>query len=145
MKEAALEIRHARFGKLEVCAEEVISFPGLPGFPAARRFIVRQHDRGSAFGWFISCDVPDLAFAVADPRDYAPSYSPELAPRELRSIEYRDGDELQILVIATLRKGQIALNLAGPLVINARNRLGVQAILDGPDCCAQAQDVESNG
>lgn len=131
MREQSREIDHARFGTVAFDPETVIEFPGLPGFPTARRFVVREHDQGSAFAWLISCEVRDLAFVVANPWDYVPDYAPHFATRYLRAIEHEDGDELLIIAIATCSGGSVWLNLAAPLLINMRSLKGMQTILEG--------------
>lgn len=124
-------IHHQRFGEIQSSPEEVVEFPGLPGFPAAHRFVVRGHDRSDIFAWLISCDDPRLAFAIVNPWLYVIDYAPELKRRDLENLKFEDTDELQILAIANVHKEHVYLNLAAPLVINLRTRKGVQVILDG--------------
>lgn len=125
-----LRIETTRFGPVEASEEEILSFPGLPGFPDARRFVVRGHDRGWELGWLISMDVPELAFVVTDPYQFFPDYAPALDDELLRGLEVQAAEELAVLVIASVREGDVTLNLAAPLVINSRTRAGVQLILD---------------
>lgn len=131
MSASELVIHHQRFGEIQTRAEEVVEFPGLPGFPAARRFVVRGHDRSDIFAWLISCDDPRLAFAIVNPWLYVHDYKPQLKRRDLENLEFEETDELQILAISNVQKDHIHLNLAAPLVINLRTRKGIQAILDG--------------
>ena len=128
-----VRIETTRFGPVEASEEEVVRFPGLPGFPEARRFVVRGHDRGWELGWLISMDVPDLAFVVTDPFQFFPDYAPALGEELLRGLEVQAQEDLALLVIASVREGDVTLNLAAPLVINSRTRTGVQLILDQSD------------
>ena len=66
------ELVSERFGRLAFEESELLHFPGLPGFPEAKRFLIRHHDRESHFAWLISADRPDLAFVVADPWLFVP-------------------------------------------------------------------------
>ncbi|HEY8493207.1 MAG TPA: flagellar assembly protein FliW [Myxococcota bacterium] len=126
-----VRIRSARFGEIEAQAAELIEFPGLPGFPAARRFLVRRHDQGDGLGWLLCADDPELAFVVASPWTFVPDYAPEVAPRWLRALGAERAEELEWLALATVDETGVALNLAAPLLIHPRTRRGMQVILDG--------------
>ena len=127
---AVEKFEHRRFGELQTDASSVIEFPGLPGFPRARRFVVRGHDLGSAFAWLISLDDPELAFVIADPWAYVPAYRPSLDSRSLAAIDCEPDDELHIVSLVTFPDSALALNLAAPLVINLRSRKGHQVVLE---------------
>ncbi|MFQ5416762.1 MAG: flagellar assembly protein FliW [Myxococcota bacterium] len=125
-----LAITSPRLGRVELTEAQLIDFDGLPGFAELRRFAVVQHDRESPFGWLLSVERPELALLVADPRLFFPNYRPELEPAHLRALGAGDDDELDLLAIGRIEDGALCLNLAAPVVVNARNRRGVQAILE---------------
>lgn len=120
----------ARFGRIELEAEEILHFDGLPGFPEARRFVVMEHDRASFFAWLVSVDDPDLAFAIADPWQLFPDYRPPLELHHLRALGVEAPEDLEIMAIANLSGEVPRLNLAAPLLINPRNRRCAQVIFD---------------
>ncbi len=126
--EVVIETR--RFGRVAVPGDRVFHFPGLPGFRSAERFAVFAHDRGGLFAWLISLDVPDLAFAVAEPWPLRPDYDPPLERHHLKAVGVETPSDLEILVIANPGRGGVTLNLAAPLLLNPRTRRGVQVILD---------------
>lgn len=138
-----------RFGAVEADARDLIEFPGLPGFPHARRFLVRRHDRGSDFAWLLCADDPALAFVIATPWRFVPDYDPEIAPRWLRALGADDVAALEIVSLATVSGGAVTLNLAAPILIHPPTRRGMQVILEGewplraPALPAAAQ-IESN-
>ena len=125
--------RHRRFGELHASEASILEFPGLPGFPNARRFVVRQHDLGDDFAWLISLDDADLAFVIADPCAYVIDYAPRFESRGLTGLEYCEGDELQVVAMVTFPDGGMALNLAAPVLINLRSQKAVQSILEDGD------------
>jgi flagellar assembly factor FliW len=125
----SLRVEHERFGPIEVGAEEVLRFEGIPGFPEAERFALLRHDRDSAFLWLVSLDVVDLAFAVADPRQFFPDYRPELTPDHLASVEASRPGDIELFAIATIREGSVTLNLTAPVLVNARAARGTQVVL----------------
>ncbi|MGH0033732.1 MAG: flagellar assembly protein FliW [Myxococcota bacterium] len=125
-----IRIDHAALGEILATEDEILGFPGLPGFPEARRFVVRQHDRDSVFGWLVCLELPDLAFPVTDPWSFVPDYAPPFGPHHWRAVDHREGDPVQVLAIARLVDGAVDLNLAAPVLIDLRSRRGLQAILE---------------
>ncbi len=136
-----IRIEHRVLGEIRASEDEVLEFPGLPGFSQARRFVVREHDRESAFGWLVSLDVPDLAFPVTDPQLFVPDYAPKIEPHHLRAVEQREGDAMKLLVIARVSEGTVDLNLAAPLLIDLRSRRGLQVILEKGDYAARTRVI----
>lgn len=137
MSGTMLVIETTRFGRLEVDGSEAFRFGGMPGFPNADRFVLMQHDKqpdgGSVFAWMISLEIPDLAFVVADPWQFFPDYRPPLEPRHLKSIGVEAAEEFELLAMVSFQGGETCLNLAAPILINARERIGAQVILDAED------------
>lgn len=131
MERVAIESR--RFGRIEAKPSDLIHFEGLPGFPGARTFLLLAHDRDSPFSWLVCVQEPELAFVVTDPWQFFPSYEPELEACHLRSVQAERRTELDLMVIASVRDGEIHVNLAAPLVVNRANRRAAQAILTRGD------------
>lgn len=128
-----IEIETERFGVVDADPAELVELPGLPGFPRARRFVIRGHDRGTAFAWMLCADEPALAFVIANPWELVPEYAPSLSPRVLRALEVESADDLQLVAIASFSHDGATLNLAAPLAINPRTRRGMQVILESGD------------
>ncbi len=126
------ELRSRRFGALRFDESELLHFPGLPGFPEAKRFLLRHHDRETHFAWMISADAPELGFVVADPWLFVPDYRPVFEARDWQGLGVVTENSLQILVVAQPDAEGVTLNLAAPLLIGVEKRLGRQAILDDP-------------
>ena len=128
-----MQIRTERFGVVEADPGELVELPGLPGFPGARRFLIRGHDRGTAFAWMLCADQPELAFVIANPWELVPDYAPSLSPRVLRALEVESADDLQLVAIAAVSTAGATLNLAAPVAINPRTRRGMQVVLEAGD------------
>jgi len=124
-----VKIETQRFGTLDADPAEILHFDGLPGFPDARRFLLREHDTSSVFGWLICADQ-ELAFVVTDPFQFFPAYQPELGPHHLCAVGASEPGPLELLCIADVRDGAVHLNLAAPLLIDAHTRRGAQVILE---------------
>ena len=122
---------HERLGAIEYDDAEVITFPGLPGFPSARRFIVRAHSKGETLAWLISLDVPALAFAIASPFHFARDYAPRIPEEALDALRAETLDEIEIVAIAIASEAGLSLNLAAPILIDRARGRGLQWILEG--------------
>ena len=125
-----VRIESRRFGPIDASQSDFLHCDGIPGFPAARRFLLLRHDRDSAFAWLVCAEDPELAFVVTDPWNFIPDYRPELELRHLRSVEADPGTSVEVLVIVDVRGGEIRLNLAAPLLVNAERRRAAQVILE---------------
>lgn len=128
-----VQIRSERFGVVDADPAELLELPGLPGFPRARRFVIRSHDRGTAFAWMLCADDPELAFVIANPWELVPDYAPALPPRVLRALEVESEGELQLVAIASVSGDGATLNLAAPVAINPRTRRGMQVLLESDE------------
>lgn len=133
-----VKIETQRFGTVEADPAEILHFEGLPGFPEARRFVLREHDKSSVFGWLVCADQ-ELAFVVTDPTQFFPEYRPELGAHHLSAVGAAEPGQLELLCIADVRNGAIHLNLAAPLLIHADSRRGAQVILETGDHPARAE------
>jgi flagellar assembly factor FliW len=118
-----------RFGTLDADPAELLHFEGLPGFPDAKHFLLREHDTSSVFGWLI-CTDQELAFVVTDPTQFFPAYQPEFGKQHLSAVGACEDTPLELLCIADVCDGAIHLNLAAPLLIDAATRRAAQIILE---------------
>ena len=116
--------------------DQVIHFPaGLPGFEAARKFIIMSVPEHQPFHWMESVDGQGIRFAIINPLAFRPDYQPKLKKEELASLNIKDPKELLLYVIVTLKQplNDSTANLAGPLFINIRERVGKQIIIENDD------------
>lgn len=127
--EQQVTVEHRRIGKIALDASEVLHFSGLPGFPAVRDFALAQHGDGSPFAWLASLDDLDLAFVVAEPEKLFTEYRPAFGPRELGAVGAAETGEVLVLAIANLTRGEACLNLAAPILVNAKTRRAAQVVL----------------
>lgn len=124
----------ARFGAIEVEPADTVTFPeGILGFPNSRRYVVIQHTEDSPYRWLQSLDEGTLAFLVTDPGLFVPDYAPEMPDRDAEALKLDANTPQLVYTIVTIPSGnprEMTLNLAGPLVINAAERLGRQIVLE---------------
>ncbi len=125
-----ITFQSTRFGEFTVAEETLIVFPGgVVGFPEEERFVILEHKE--PFCWLHSVDNPNLAFVVVESGEFGEGYKFNL-PYEESKINLKADDEAAVLVIVTFRNApaMTTANLKAPLVVNLRNRRGMQLILD---------------
>jgi flagellar assembly factor FliW len=85
--------------------------------------------------WLQSIESAEAAFLVMDPRMVCPSYKADLRPEELTELGVCNIAELDVytLLVVPQDHTQIRTNLKAPIVINPKQRLAKQAILDRQD------------
>lgn len=108
---------------------------GLPGFPAARRFVLVDPHEGDGLYRLRCLDDPALEFVVAVPAAYFPDYAPEIDDATLSRLGLRAAEEALLLVIVSVGASPAGAtaNLLAPVVISNRTRRGAQAVLPAGD------------
>ncbi len=131
-----LKVRTTRFGEVAVEPGKVITMPhGMIGFPNDRRFVLLHHAPNSPFHWLQSLDRADLAFVTVSPLLFDPKYEIALGNSDTSLLQVQDPQDIQVWVVVTIPHGQpenMTANLKAPVVINLKNRLGSQIIMDNP-------------
>ena len=143
----------ARFGSIDVQAEDVLLFPeALYGFDQEKEFVLLPLDPNidSPMEWLQSLRTPELAFIVTDPFLFVPQYKMVLNDDEKRQLKVESTESMVIRVIVTIPKvhAKMTANLVAPLVINQKNRLDKQIVLtsaeyDTKHCLMPQDDKET--
>ena len=116
-------------------SEKIFTFPkGIPRFEEYTTFKVFHKDDGkvSAY-WLESCESPAVTFTLVDPTAYDLNYDIYLDDSEQQTL--KADNPLDIGVFLMLQKDgegndvPLGANIGGPLVINVRERLGLQKVL----------------
>lgn len=126
--------------------ESTLEFPdGIPGFPAARRFVLTDltEDEDGPFQLLQSLDDPALSMVVSVPWPFFPDYAPNIDDADRAELGLDDPEDAVVFCAVTADPedsdvGTVFLNLLGPFVINARTRRGRQVVLADPDQPARA-------
>ena len=128
-----MRLETSRFGEIDVDDKSIITFTQpIIGFQEYRRFAVLPGPEDSRVKWLQSVDSGDLAFILMDPRDVTPEYEVKLSKGELAELAVSETNELDIytLVVVPADPSQVRTNLKAPVLINPKQRLGKQTILD---------------
>lgn len=123
-----------RFGAIDFEPDDILDFAdGIVGFEGERRFILIAPAKESPFRWLQSLANPSLAFLLADPSEFIPTYDPELPGTASSRLGLGPHDAYLLWTTATVPPGNLramTLNLAAPIVVNPTNGSGRQIVLD---------------
>jgi flagellar assembly factor FliW len=120
----------SRFGSLQVENDKIIHFPnGLLGFPEVKRYVLMDY-KDTPLKWFQAVDEPDVAFIVAEPGIVLPGFNVELDAVTKQTLQLEKDEDLAVLVVLRVEDDRVIANLKGPLMINSKLMLGVQAVVN---------------
>jgi flagellar assembly factor FliW len=112
---------------------DILRFPqGLVGFDGRHEYVLEQWGGAdSPFSLLRCVDDPELAFVVVPPGLFFPDYEPELDDEAVAGLELGSAEDALLLVIVTVpdKAADATANLLGPVVVNTRRRIGMQAVL----------------
>ena len=127
-----MRISTSRFGRIDVAADDVLTFPsGLPGLEDCREWALLADSSNDALGWLQSTTRPDIAMAVVSPRRFVPDYQVRIPRSELTPLAIDDIRQAQIVVIVSQNAKTLTLNLKAPIVINLEARTDRQVVASG--------------
>jgi flagellar assembly factor FliW len=142
-----------RFGELEVDPSQVITFPrGIPGFEQSERWML-FHELDEQGNWtngvvvyLQSIDDGDIALPLTDPTLFGFNYELALSDSEVAELGLVDPGDVMVLTTLSVKasaagsEGRLALsdmyaNIAAPILINTKSRIGMQKMLSDKDGC----------
>jgi flagellar assembly factor FliW len=111
-----------------------LSFPqGLFGFPEIRSMDLVYDQDELPFMWLREDKKDGLAFIVIEPLGIIPDYSVEISDGDVDFLGITGEADTMILNIVTLPaadSSKISLNLVGPVIVNRRNLVSKQCIIN---------------
>jgi flagellar assembly factor FliW len=122
------------FGFIDFTPEEQFVFPnGLPGFPGETAFLPVEVPDQLPLVYLQSLRTPDLCFVALPVHCLVADYQLSANAEDLTSIDLSPdataGQHMLCLALLCFADdGTAAVNLRAPLIVNLRNRRGVQAI-----------------
>lgn len=129
-----MKINTRHFGELEIQEENIIAFEdGIPGFEDTKQYVVIENpDPEVLFHWLQSVDDPHLAFVIINPFVFKSDYEFQLTDRIVDKLGIETPEDLIIYAIVVVPEdiNLITANLAAPIVINTKNHLAKQVVLE---------------
>lgn len=126
-------IESTRFGQLNVSDEDVINFQqGLGGFPDEKSFVLIPHKPDSSFVFMQSVTEPNLTFIMLETFSVLKEYEFKLNDQVVKELNLSTDNPPQVLNIVTApeKVEDMTVNLLAPIVINVKNSLAQQVILE---------------
>lgn len=131
-----MQLRTSRFGDIEVPDGSIVTFTQpIIGFQEYRRFVLLPGPAESAVTWLQSTESGELAFLLMNPKDVVPDYKVHLGQHELSELAVSAVGELEIYTILVVSEdvSKVRTNLKAPILVNPRQRLGKQTVLEKSD------------
>lgn len=129
-----MKIETKFFGAVEIDETQIIEFAhGIPGFENDHKFVVLKHD-ASPFHVLQSVERSGLAFIIIELGKVVPDYEIDLPDEVVAELKLEKPEEAFVCAIVVLPADikHATVNLAAPLVINVKEKRGVQIILNNP-------------
>lgn len=103
---------------------------GIPGVEHIKNYSISQVEGDSRFK-IVSADNEEISFLVISPFDFLEDYEINLDEETIKELEIENPSDVLILNIVTLGESLEAstANLKAPLIINVKNNLGKQFIM----------------
>lgn len=129
-----MKLHASSFGEIEIDEENVLTFPeGIPGFEQYKKFIVINNpDEENPFDWLQSVDNEDLAFVIINPFFAFPDYDITIPESAIEKLKIKDETDIFVYTIVVVPENieDMTTNLSGPIIINGKEKLGKQVILE---------------
>lgn len=113
--------------------KNVISFPkGLPGFDHLKKFIIFPVEDNEIFSILHSIEDENIGFVIVTPFDLADDYEFEIEDEIIKRLKIAKKEDIFVKNIVTLSSilEKITMNLRAPIIINIKENLGEQIILN---------------
>lgn len=109
---------------------DIIFKKGIPGFNSLREFIITDLEDNKKFK-VLQSKESEISFVMTDPFEIYDNYEINLNDEIIKELEIKNPEDVLILSIITLGKTleTSTMNLRAPLVINIKNNLGKQYIM----------------
>ena len=111
----------------------LLTFPkGLVGFPHLTQFGLIEPKDAYPLKFLQSLETPEVSFICVDPACVKKDYEVPLSPEEAEALHLEAPGEAMILTLVVIPDDprNMTTNLAGPLVINVKTRVGFQIVLN---------------
>lgn len=129
-----MKIQTTNFAEVQINKDKIIQFPeGLPGFENEKEFfIILNEDEDNPFHWLQSLNSPELSFVILNPLEIFEDYDILLPDTAKSKLKIESVEDVAIYTIVVMPKDitKTTTNLLGPIVINTKERLGKQVILE---------------
>ena len=131
-----MKIKTKDYDELEIREEDIIVFEdGIYAFEKHKRFVVLNTGNKAGLMQLQSVESEDPRFIILDPYAFIEDYNPILPEGTLSNLRADSEKELSFFVIAVIPQNikYSSVNLKSPVVINFKEKLGAQIILENSE------------
>ncbi|OCL27638.1 hypothetical protein U472_03555 [Orenia metallireducens] len=128
-----MKIKTRNFGIIDIEEDKVIEFKKpILGFEDYTKFTIIDSLDDNLFYWLQSLTEPSLAFIMVNPFNFVDNYIINLSEGFQNQLELNSVKDEEIIIntLATVGKSDLSINLKAPIIINAKNKIGGQIILE---------------
>ena len=128
-----IDIERLGLKNVPVDPETLFTFPnGLAGFEDNKRFKIFHEEGKTTVFWLQSVDDTDVMFPIVSPETLDIEYQIELTDDDCALIGLKNTEDVAVVVIVyrdQAEGGKIAANARSPVILNLKNRMGMQKVL----------------
>ncbi|NFT03703.1 flagellar assembly protein FliW [Clostridium sporogenes] len=128
-----MELNTKYHGCIEYEEKDVIYFQkGIPGFEELKKFIIFPVKDNDVFSVFHSIEKEDMGIIVTSPFNIEKEYEIQLEEEQIANLKLQDEKDTLVLNTVTLNSdiNKITANLRAPIVINIKEKIGEQIIIN---------------
>lgn len=128
-----MQLKTKYHGVHEYEEEEIINFSkGICGFEHLKKFIIFPVEGEEVFNILHSIEDDSIGFVITSPFIVQKDYEFKLDQQVIERLKINTPEDVLILSIVTLNSNikKITTNLRAPLIINIKEKLGEQIILN---------------
>lgn len=132
MRKKTMRLAAPRFGELAYSQDDLYTFPsGLVGLPAIRHFLLIDLDEAGIFHCLQCVDDASYAFILVDPLLLKPDYKVKVDEGTIAILELEDLADAVAFATVSVPEDvtRMTANLRGPVLLNAKKRIGTQMVL----------------
>lgn len=128
-----MQIETKFHGQIQIDSQMIYQFPtGLPGFEEQHQFVILPIDGNDTFQVMQSTEEAGVAFVVANPYAFVPTYDLKIDEATVNSLAIEKEEDVFVLAVVSVKEPfeQSTLNLQAPLIFNRNNQKGKQMIVN---------------
>lgn len=128
-----MKLNTSRFGEIDISEELIFELvEPILGYDSLTKFVLIDNAPESPFKWFQSAENGDIAFPVSFPALFGIDYEFVIPDDKSEKLGLKGVESLITFNIVCIPPGKVedaTINLAGPIIINAENKKGMQLVL----------------
>lgn len=141
-----MKINTKYHGEIEIDDKVIVKFEeGIPSFEDEKQFVVLPLEEDSPFLILQSMTTSSLGFVIINPFEYFADYTIDVSESTVQKLKIENEECVAIYTILTVQEPfeNTTANLSGPIVINAKEQLGKQVILNNDKYTTQHRIIIS--